>query len=258
MQWLGHRIIYTTLPHVLNLSNWISLLEPLFAVVPVTLMNYFILCHPNGWIISDPCNCNPQLLSVHVDKEALQSFSSMNKMTDLNEVMEKTGRSQQPPSLSADPLIQHQCMHRCLQTQNTASCLYFGFSTAEVPWQQSRDNHWVLVLSEGTFSSPWGRARDCVKMFLKSALLPNFYNPAWSSFLYPLLSSSPAESIRPFTSTHMEHCSFLHLRLSLLSALICGRCVEREPQAQMTRLYMVYDVYTHALEQTIRTRSKLL
>lgn len=30
------------------------------------------------------------------------------------------------------------------------------------------------------------------------------------------------------------------------------------PQAQMTRLYTVYDVYTHALEQTKCARSKLL
>lgn len=78
--------------------------------------------------------------------------------------------------------------------------------------------------------------------------------------LHPCVTLIPTPSpelqpIRPFASTDGERHSFL---LSLLSALICGRWVEREPQARMTRLHMVYDVYIYASQQTIRTRSKLL
>lgn len=98
--WLGpHSIIYTTLSRALDLSNGISLLDPLFMVAPVTVVNYFLLPHPNG--LGDPRNPNP---SLRTRTRKLCSFSSMNKTTDLNEEMEEIGKSQQPSLSSADPL----------------------------------------------------------------------------------------------------------------------------------------------------------
>lgn len=169
-----HRIFSATLSPTLDLSTWISLLDPPFAVAPVTLVNYSMLGHPNGWIISDPRNRNPKLLSAHPDKEALQSFSSMNKLTDLNEVMEKT-----------EDLNSH-LFSLQIHWLHTASCLCSSFSTAEASWQQSRDSHRALMLSEGTFSSPQGTARDCLKTFL--AQLP-----------YPctILNPTPCPELQP-------------------------------------------------------------
>lgn len=155
-----HRIFSATLSPTLALSTWISLLDPLFAVAPVTLVNYPMLNHPNGWIIRDSCNHNPKLLSAHPDKEPLQSFSSMNKLTDLNEVMEKI------EDLNSHFFSLH------IHWLHTASCLCSSFSTAKVSWQQSRDSHQALMLSEGTFSSPQGTARDCLKTFLAQLPYP--------------------------------------------------------------------------------------
>lgn len=82
-----HRITSTLSP-ALDLSTWISVLDPRFAVAPVTLVNYprWVILMAESWVTQH----NPKLLSVHPEREALQGFSSMNKLTDLNEVMEKT------------------------------------------------------------------------------------------------------------------------------------------------------------------------
>lgn len=125
-----------------------------------------------------------------------------------------------------------------------------SFRTAEVSWQQSRDSHGPLMISEGTFSSPQGTARDCLKTFLHS--------PAWSSFLHPALSSSPAESIRPFDSTHVEHPNFLHLCLCLLFVFSCGRYVEHDPQARWPGwtwcrmfIHMHWNSYTYTFKTAV-------
>lgn len=53
---MPHRIFSTTFSPALDLSTWISPLDPLFAVALVTLVNYSVLAHPHGWIMAHVCN----------------------------------------------------------------------------------------------------------------------------------------------------------------------------------------------------------
>lgn len=69
--------------------------------------------------------------------------------------------------------------------------------------------------------------------------LPSFHSPAWSSFLHPVLSSSPAESIRPFDSTDVEHPNFLHFWLSLLFVFKLWKVRGTWYLSQVTRLNLV-------------------
>lgn len=145
-----------------------SLLDPLFAVAPVTLGNYSMLPHPNGWIISDPHDCNPKFFLHTWIRRLCRVSVPWTSWEIFNEVMEK---------------IEDVNSHLfCLQIHwlRSASCLCSSFSAAKVSWQQSRDSHGSLMLSEGTFSSPQVTAGDCLKTFLAQLpFLAHSYTLSW-------------------------------------------------------------------------------
>lgn len=76
--WFGpHSTIYTTLSRALDLSNRMSLLDPLFAATRVTVVSYFLLPHPKGW--GDPRNRNPKRLSADTEALKVQFYEQDNR-----------------------------------------------------------------------------------------------------------------------------------------------------------------------------------
>lgn len=135
---------------------------------------------------------------------------------------------------------------------HSASCLCSSFSTAEASWQQSRDSHGSLMLSEGTFSSPQGTAGNCLKTFLAQLPHPCMIPiptpcPEFQPFLQKAsgLLTAPKWNI-PTSCT----CGFLfYLFLS------CGRHTERDPRARWpgwTRCRMFIHMLWNSLHRHVQ------
>lgn len=146
-------------------------------------MNYFILCHPNSHITSDPCNCNLKLLSPHADKEARQSFSPLSKTTDLNEVTDEIRRPQQSSLFFPDPLGTHSIQPVFLQ-----KCPGSSPGTATEPRCFQRALSPVHTAEQGV-------AQRCLPEVCSCA---QFLHPC--IILVPLLSSSPQKASGLFSA----------------------------------------------------------
>lgn len=183
-----HRIYPPTLSPALDLPTWTSPLDPLFAVAPLTLVIYSMLAHPNGWIISDPCNSFwtqiRRLCRVSIPWTSWQIETKCWKTLQISTVIFSLCRS--------PDYTQHLvCVPVSVQLKSPGSTP----GTAMDPWCFQ-------------WPSPAHRAQQGLS---EDTLCP-FHTPAWSHSY--TLSWAPALQKAP--GTHVEHPNFLHLWLSLL------------------------------------------
>lgn len=213
---VSHRIFSATLSPTLDLSTWISLLDPPFAVAHVTLVNYSMLGHPNGWIINDPRNRNPQTPFCAPGQRSSAEFQFHEQVDRFEWSDGKDWRSQQSSFLSADPLTTHSILS-VFQFQHSWSLL------AAIQGQPSSPDAFRGHLLQSTGHSkrlsediPWPTSIPLHD--------PQSYTLSWAPALQKAsgLFTAPMWNI-PTSCT----CGFLfYLFLS------CGRYVECDPRAR--------------------------
>lgn len=180
------------------------------------------MAHPNGWIISDWHYHNPKhilhtwikrLCRVPVPWTSWQIWMKQWKRLKISTVIFSLCRS--------TDYTQHLvCVPVSAQLKSPGS----DPGTAMDPWCFQRAPSPAHRAQQGTV---WRHS------------LPSLHTPAWSPSLHPVLSSNPAEIIRPFNSTHVEHPNFLHLWLSLLFVFKPWKVPGTWSPSQVTRLNMV-------------------